>query len=143
MVNPGLRDYLTPRIVVYLVLTVIGFFGTWWFNVQAISPGTSYLIALFTNPAASSAALDSLVVTVAACIFFVAEGRRLEMQRAWILIPVSLVVAAAFTVPLFLAWREWHLIRAAVPVTHTRPIPDTPLRGGWPDLPPPEDDDRR
>lgn len=142
--NAGIRGYLTPRIVIYLVLAVIGFFGTWWLNVQAINPAANYLLALFTNPAAASAALNSLVTTTAACIFIMVEGRRLGMRRAWILVPVSLVAAAAFTVPLFLAWREWHMIRAAAPVGHTTPLTDTPITNlVWPELPPPEDDDRR
>lgn len=33
------------------------------------------------------------------------------MRFAWVLVPLSFVVAIAFTFPLFLAWREHHLAR--------------------------------
>jgi hypothetical protein len=53
-----------------------------------------------------------LVVAVAACVFFVVEGRRLGMRHTWVLIPLTFVIALAFTFPLFLAWRERTLARS-------------------------------
>jgi hypothetical protein len=53
-------------------------------------------------------------VAVVACIFMIRERHRLGMSRAvWLLIPLSFLVAIAFTFPLFLAWREHHLLHAA------------------------------
>lgn len=95
--------------VVYLVLALVGGVGTWYFNLQPM--GGSYLGGWFVNPASSSAAVDLIVVALAACLFLVLESRRLGMRFAWVLVPLSFLIAIAFTFPLFLAWRELHLSR--------------------------------
>lgn len=101
--------------LVYLLLAVVGAAGTWFFNVRSMAAGEDYLAGWFASAASSSAAVDVLVVAVAACLFMVAEGRRLGMSRwVWLLVPLSFAVAIAFTFPLFLAWREHHLAGRAV-----------------------------
>lgn len=95
----------------YAVLAVLGLGGTWWFNLQHRGGAGAFLGALFATPATSSITVDLLVVGVAASAFVVVEGRRLGMRRAWLLVPLSGLTALAFTVPLFLAWRE-HRLRA-------------------------------
>jgi hypothetical protein len=107
------RPVATVLVVAYLLLAVVGLVGTWYFNLQFGSSGAqqSYLAAWFANPASSSAAVDIIVTAVAACVFFAAEGRRLGMNRVWVLIPLTFVLALAFTFPLFLAWRERTLLR--------------------------------
>ncbi len=97
--------------VVYALLAVVGALGTWYFNVLSIAAGDPYLVDWFANPASSSAAVDLIVVALAACLFIVLESRRLGMPFAWVLVPLSFLVAVAFTFPLFLAWRQWHLSR--------------------------------
>jgi hypothetical protein len=98
--------------LLYGLIAVCGLVGTWYFNVASFSAGESYLGGWFASAASSSAAIDVLVVAVAACVFFVLEGRRLGMRHTWVLIPLTLVVALAFTFPLFLAWRERTLTRS-------------------------------
>jgi Terpene cyclase DEP1 len=93
----------------YGVLALLGLLGTWWFNIQAIRQGQDYLPGWFANPAASSAAVDLLIVATAANILMIVEGRRVGMRRVWLLIPLGLLVAVACAFPLFLAWRDWHL----------------------------------
>ena len=44
-------------------------------------------------------------------MFYVVEGRRLGMRRAWVLVPLTFLLALAFTFPLFLALRERALAR--------------------------------
>lgn len=99
-------------IVVYVVLAVIGGSGTWYFNLQPRDDG--YLAGWFANSASSSAAVDLIVLGLAACLFIVVESRRLGLRFAWVLVPLSFLIAAAFTFPLFLAWRQWHLSRRFV-----------------------------
>lgn len=96
----------------YTGLAVAGLVGTWWFNVRSITAGEDYLAGWFANAAASSAAVDVIVVALAACLFFVLEGRRLHLRLTWLLVPMTFVVAVAFTFPLFLALRERHIQRA-------------------------------
>ena len=108
-------------VAVYAVLAVLGAVGTWYFNVLSITAGDPYLSDWFANPASSSAAVDVLVVALVVCLFIVVEGRRLGMRHAWLLVPLSVLVAVAFTFPLFLAWRELHLARTAR--THLDAVP--------------------
>lgn len=93
-------------VVVYSLLAAAGLAGTWWFNVASIRAGDDYLAGWFASPASSSAAVDVVVTAVAACLFYVVEGRRLRMRLAWVLVPLTFVAALAFTFPLFLALRE-------------------------------------
>jgi len=101
-------------VILYGALALIGAGGTWYFNVVSMRAGEDYLAGWFGTAASSSAAVDLLVVAVAACAFIVIEARRQRMN-GWLaaaLVPLSFVVAIAFTFPLFLAWRQWHLDRA-------------------------------
>ncbi len=100
-------------VIAYAVLALLGGAGTWYFNIQSARAGEDYLAGWFANSASSSAAVDVIVVAVAACIFIVLEARRQRMNP-WIaaaLVPLSFIVAIAFTFPAFLAWRTWHLDR--------------------------------
>ncbi|MGB5951893.1 MAG: DUF2834 domain-containing protein [Ornithinimicrobium sp.] len=100
--------------VVYLFLALVGAVGTWYFNIASIAAEESYLGGWFGSAASSSAAVDVIVVAIVACIFIIREGRRLSMAPLGYiaLVPLSFMVAIAFTFPLFLAWREHHLSTA-------------------------------
>lgn len=102
-------------VAVYAVLSVVGLVGTWYFNLAFVAAGgTDYLGGWFANPASSSAAVDIIVMAVAACVVMVVEGRRLGFRPlvVGLLVVLSFVVAVAFTFPLFLALRERALLRA-------------------------------
>ncbi|MBE1878844.1 DUF2834 domain-containing protein [Myceligenerans pegani] len=104
--------------VAWFVLAVTGLVGTWAFNIAFIADpqGIGYLEGWFANAASSSAAVDVIVVAVAACLFMLAEGARLGWARwVWVLVPLSFAVAIAFTLPLFLGLRELALRRSAAP----------------------------
>lgn len=97
--------------LVYLALSLIGLVGTWYFNLRYDGADGSYLQAWFANAASSSAAVDIIVVAVAAVFFMVIEGRRLRMRATWPLVLLTFPVAAAFTIPLFLALRHRRISR--------------------------------
>ena len=101
------------NLVLYALVAAGGLVGTWWFNAVSIAAGESYLRAWFDSAASSSAAVDVLATALAACVFFIAEGRRLGMRNVWVLLPLTFVAALAFTFPLFLAWRELTMRRQA------------------------------
>ncbi len=98
-------------VLVYAALALLGGAGTWYFNIQSSRAGEDYIAGWFESFASSSAAVDVIVVAVAACIFIVLEARRQRMSLviAGALVPLSFLVAVAFTFPAFLAWRTWHL----------------------------------
>ncbi|CAN5529347.1 hypothetical protein BH23ACT6_BH23ACT6_24100 [soil metagenome] len=83
-----------------------------------MAAGDPYLAGWFANPAASSAAIDVIVVALVACVFIVRETRRVGMPSLafWALVPLTFLIAVAFTFPLFLAWRERQLRQLAQPI---------------------------
>lgn len=97
--------------VVWFGLAAFGVAGTWYFNILSFTDSSiGYLEGWFANPASSSAAVDVIVVALAACVFMVAEGVRLGWARwVWVLVPLSFLIAIAFTLPLFLGLRELSL----------------------------------
>lgn len=101
-------------VAVYAALSVVGLIGTWYFNLAFFASGDAdYLGGWFANAASSSAAVDILVMAVAACVVMVVEGRRLGFRPVALvlLVVLSFVIAVAFTFPLFLALRERRLWR--------------------------------
>lgn len=101
---------ITGLQVLYGVLAVVGVCVTWYFNLQPME--MSYIEGLYDNPAASSFTNDLIVVVTAFLVFSFIEMRRLNMSYGlWAVIFVlTLVIAAAMTVPLFMLLRERRLI---------------------------------
>lgn len=98
------------RQVLYGVLAVTGLVLTQYFNVTYAGP-PGYLQAWFANSASTSAAVDLIVVALAAALFMIVEGRRVGMRAAWLYAVGGAVLAIAFTFPLFLLMRERALAR--------------------------------
>ena len=94
------------RSIVYLLLSIVGLIGTWYFNLLAIKKGRDFFADWSSTPAVSSATTDLLIAASAASIFMFYEGRRLKMKYVWLFILGSFVTAIAFTFPLFLTLRE-------------------------------------
>ncbi len=96
--------------VLYAVLALVGLVGTWYYNLQFDGAGAqAYLGAWFANPASSSVAVDVIVTALVACIFYVREGLLQRWRWSLTLVPLTFLVALAFTFPLFLAMRELRL----------------------------------
>jgi hypothetical protein len=98
------------RQLAYGVLAVTGLVLTQYFNVTYVGP-PGYLQAWFANSASTSAAVDLIVVALAAALFMIAEGRRVGMRVPWLYALGGAVLAIAFTFPLFLLVRERALRR--------------------------------
>ena len=56
-----------------------------------------------------------IVTAVVACLFYVRESLRLGRRWTLLLVPLTFLVALAFTLPLFLALRELDLARREDP----------------------------
>jgi hypothetical protein len=112
--NPVSAGRIT-LVVIYFILSIIGLIGTWYFNLLFFQTNSdlSYLEAWFVNPASSSAAVDIIVVAVMASVFIFVEGWRLRIRWTWALVPLSFIIALAFTFPFFLAVREIRIILLA------------------------------
>ena len=97
----------SPLAVVYLLLSIGGLVGTWWFNVRAFIEQRNYLGDLFSSgPSVTSISIDLLVVAAAGGVFIIVEARRLGMRFGWLYVVGSALTAFAFTFPLFLAMRQ-------------------------------------
>ena len=94
------------RSIVYLLLSIAGLIGTWYFNFLAIKQGRDFFADWGSSPAVSSATTDLLITATAASIFMYYESKKLKMKYGWLFILGSFVTAIAFTFPLFLAFRE-------------------------------------
>ena len=94
------------RSIIYLLLSVAGLIGTWYFNLLAIRQGRDFFADWGSSPAVLSATTDLLIAASAASIFIFYESKRLKMKYGWLFILGSFVTAIAFTFPLFLAFRE-------------------------------------
>lgn len=101
--------------VAYFALALVGLVGTWYFNLSY--DGQNYLADWFANPASSSAAVDIITIVGVASVVYVREGRRLGWRLPVILlfIPLSIIVAVAFALPLFLGLRELATARRSRP----------------------------
>jgi hypothetical protein len=124
----AMTAHWSPLAVVYLLLSIGGLIGTWWFNTLAIIGARDYLGDLMTSgPSVSSITVDLLVAAVAGSIFIIVEARRLGMRFGWLYVVGSALTAFAFTFPLFLAMRQRRLnaraADAARAATSDGPVP--------------------
>ncbi|NHF60793.1 DUF2834 domain-containing protein [Flavobacteriaceae bacterium TP-CH-4] len=106
-----MKPKLTWIEVLFLVLAVIGLAATWYYNalfyleVDDTSIGNFIALTKTTLPAKSINA-DISVVAITFLIWMVYEARRLQMKHWWLFIPLTFLVALAFSFPLFLFFRE-------------------------------------
>jgi Kef-type K+ transport system membrane component KefB len=96
---------------IYLILSVIGICYTWYYNILWFQTAEDISFLAFfkdaqQNFAGKSIGADLSVVVLMFFIFLVTESRRLKIKYWWLLIPLTFLVAIAFTFPLFLYLRE-------------------------------------
>ena len=95
----------------YLALTVLGITYTWYYNIQYFQTVENpSLINFFkdaqSNFAGKSFGADLTVVVLTFFVFMIPESIRLKIKYWWVLIPLTFLIAIAFTFPLFLYMRE-------------------------------------
>ena len=96
---------------IYLILSIIGICYTWYYNIlwfQTTDNPTffNFFKEVQCSLAAKSINADLSVVVLMFFIFLVTESRRLKIKYWCLLIPLTFLVAIAFTFPLFLYLRE-------------------------------------
>lgn len=103
---------MPPIQFAYLALSVLGAAGTWYFNLQ-VEDLSSFFSAVWDTPLSSSLGVDLTVVVLTLYVLMLAEGRRLKMSAGLLvaLAVLTWVIAVAFTLPLFLFFRERALAR--------------------------------
>ena len=99
---------------IYLFLAVLGLCYTWYYNIQYFnSVENATLVSFFqdaqNNFAGKSFGADLTVVCLTFFVFLTPESIRLKIKYWWTLIPLTFLIAVAFTFPLFLYLRELSL----------------------------------
>ena len=95
---------------VYLLLAILGICYTWYYNIQWFqtveNPSfLNFLSDAQANFAGKSLGADLSVVVVTFFVFMIPESLRLKIKLWWLLIPLTFLIAIAFTFPLFLYMR--------------------------------------
>ncbi len=99
---------------IYLLLAILGICYTWYFNIQFYLTEDNTSILNFiaqtktTFPAKSFSA-DLAVVVLTFFVWYIPESLKLKIKYWWILIPLTFLIAIAFTFPMFLYMRELRL----------------------------------
>ncbi|MEM9459626.1 MAG: DUF2834 domain-containing protein [Myxococcota bacterium] len=93
--------------LLYLALAIAGATGTWYFNLQ-MDDLSQFFALTWETPVSSSMAVDLLVVVAAFYVLMATEGRRLGIHPAILVIlaVLTMVVALAFALPMFLFFRQ-------------------------------------
>lgn len=94
----------------YLALAILGICYTWYYNILYFNTvENASFIGFFKdaqqNFAGKSLGADLTVVCLTFFAFLIPESLRLKIKFWWILIPLTFLVAVAFTLPLFLYLR--------------------------------------
>ena len=95
---------------IYLLLAILGLIYTWYFNIQFYltetdTSITNYIALTKTTLPAQSIIADITVVVITFFIWMVYESLKLKIRFWWIVIPITFLVAIAFSFPLFLYMR--------------------------------------
>lgn len=107
------------RKYIYLALAILGICWTWYFNIQffktaADTSMSNFIDQCLTTFPAKSVGADITVVCLTFFAFMIPEAIRLKMKFWWLLIPLTFMIAIAFTFPLFMFFRERKLAQLAV-----------------------------
>jgi hypothetical protein len=94
----------------YLLLAIFGLVYTWYFNMQFYLWETDTSISHFidltkTTIPAKSLVADLTVVVITFLVWMIYESLKLKIRFWWIIIPLTFLVAIAFSFPLFLYMR--------------------------------------
>jgi Terpene cyclase DEP1 len=100
----------------YFIFAAVGLVTVSYFIVRSlIDPvGVPFLDALFANWTSTILVIDMLIAIAAAIVWIIVEARRLHMRWAlWLLLVATTPIA--FSLPLFLGFRERRLTARSQP----------------------------
>ncbi|WP_299708934.1 DUF2834 domain-containing protein [uncultured Tenacibaculum sp.] len=94
----------------YLFLAILGMCYTWYYNIQYFQTANDPSFLNFfadakVNFAGKSLNADLLVVVLTFFAFYIPDAIKLKIKYWWILIPLTFIIAVAFTFPLYLYLR--------------------------------------
>ena len=95
----------------YFLIAIVGILYTWYYNIlyfQSVENASfiGFMQDAQINFAGKSFGADLTVVVFTFFVFLTTESLRLKIKYWWILIPLTFLIAVAFTFPLFLYLRQ-------------------------------------
>ncbi len=104
--------------IVYGVSSVVALALTWSNNIQFMLKNpdaglVGFVTSAFANHAAASLSWDLVMLGFAVTVWMITEARRLRMKGVVVYIALSLIIAIAVMVPIFLLMRERALAQGA------------------------------
>ena len=95
----------------YLALAILGVCYTWYYNIQYFQTSDNPSFLNFfaeakSNFAGKSLSADLLVVVFTFFAFYIPDAIKLKIKYWWILVPLTFIIAVAFTFPFYLYIRE-------------------------------------
>lgn len=104
---------------VYLCLAILGVLYTWYYNILYFQSVDNVSFIGFMqdaqiNFAGKSFGADLTVVVFTFFVFLTTESLRLKIKYWWVLIPLTFLIAVAFTLPLFLYLRQQKLEQLSI-----------------------------
>ena len=99
------------RKYIFLVISIIGVSYTWFYNIQYfMTYEDASLVHFFelaqSNFAGKSFGADLTVVVLTFFVWFVPDARKLKVKAWWVIIPLTFLIAVAFSFPFYLYLRE-------------------------------------
>tara|TARA_B100000768_G_C11220189_1_gene350146 strand:+ start:693 stop:1019 length:327 start_codon:yes stop_codon:yes gene_type:complete len=106
------------RKYIFLFISVLGIVYTWYYNIKYF---TYYDEASFShffelaqsNFAGKSFGADLSVVVLTFFVWFIPDARKLKIKAWWVIIPLTFLIAVAFSFPFYLYLRERALEKKA------------------------------
>ena len=106
------------RKYIFLAIAILGLCYTWYYNIQYfLEYEESSFVHFFelaqSNFAGKSFGADLTVVVLTFFVWFIPDARKHKVKGWWILIPLTFLIAIAFTFPLYLFLRAHTLEQSA------------------------------
>jgi hypothetical protein len=106
------------RSYIFLFISIIGICYTWFYNIQYfMSYEDASLFHFFelaqSNFAGKSFGADLSVVVLTFFVWFIPDARKLKIKAWWVIIPLTFLIAVAFSFPFYLYLRERTLEKKA------------------------------
>ncbi len=102
------------RKYIFLFISLLGICYTWYYNIQYFSYYEEASFFHFfelaqSNFAGKSFGADLSIVVLTFFVWFINDARKLKIKAWWVLIPLTFLIAVAFTFPFYLYLRECSL----------------------------------
>jgi hypothetical protein len=106
-----LRYFNMKRKYIFLIISILGICYTWFYNIQYfMTYEEASLVHFFelaqSNFAGKSFGADLTVVVLTFFVWFIPDARKLKVKAWWVIIPLTFLIAVAFSFPFYLYLRE-------------------------------------